>query len=197
VARTIFVSQMSHSQKQKILLVLLGLLPEALLDYSLIPLYPFMVRHLMPNEPESSIGFYSGLLASAFYMPLFIMNVVWGAASDRLGRKPILLAGMLVCLATTMVTGYTNNYTIVLACRFLAGIFGANSTVAKGMIGALDQESRAWYCLIKPGGFLSMGVFILLAALQGQYWVGCWLILQLIYPGYLDLINSCNSIHML
>lgn len=130
--------------KLKILILLAGLIPEAILEYTLIPLYPFMVRHLLPNETE--IGYYSGLLGSAFYLPLFIMNVVWGAASDRFGRKPILVAGIIVCFISTVGLGISESYGFTLACRFLAGLFGANSTVAKGMIGdiARDQRSRAW-----------------------------------------------------
>jgi hypothetical protein len=35
---------------------------------------------------------------------------------------------------------------VILLCRFIAGIFGANSTVAKGGLGELHQDvtGRAW-----------------------------------------------------
>lgn len=132
------------SSKLKILILLTGVIPEAILECSLIPLYPFIVRHLLPNEKE--VGYYAGLLGSAFYLPSFIMNIVWGAASDKFGRKPILISGLIAGLISTVGLGISESYTLTLACRFLAGIFGANSTVAKGMIGdiARDQRSRAW-----------------------------------------------------
>jgi MFS family permease len=142
-----FQAKMTADQaKERILLVLFGLLPEAIFDSTLIPLFPFIVRHLLPNEPESNVGYYTGILGSSFYMPLFIMNVVWGAASDRVGRKPILLIGMLVSMLTTLGLGLSLSFPLTLGCRVVAGLFGANSTIAKGMIGDIsrDQRARAW-----------------------------------------------------
>jgi MFS family permease len=132
------------STRAKILVLLTGLIPEAILESTLIPLYPFIVRFLMPNEID--VGHYAGLLGSAFYFPLFLMNLVWGAASDRFGRKPILLLGIFVSLPTTLLLGISDSYWLTLACRIIAGTFGANSTVAKGMIGdmARDSRVRAW-----------------------------------------------------
>jgi MFS family permease len=135
---------MKFDSKTKTLILLSGLIPEAILESTLIPLYPFMIRHLLPQEVE--IGHYAGLLGSAFYLPLFLMNLVWGAASDRIGRKPILLVGILVCFATSLILGFSESYYLTLCCRLVAGFFGANSTVAKGMIGDLarDTRTRAW-----------------------------------------------------
>ncbi|KAI8897545.1 major facilitator superfamily domain-containing protein [Globomyces pollinis-pini] len=132
--------------KFQVFVLLTSLIPEAILESTLIPLYPFMVRYLLPGEPESTIGVYTGYLGSAFYLPLFIMNLVWGALSDRYGRKPILMMGLIVLLITSILLGFSQTYGLTLACRFAAGLFGANSTVAKGMIGdiARDGRSRAW-----------------------------------------------------
>lgn len=130
--------------KIQIFILLSGLIPEALMDSTLTPLYPFMVRHLMPNEKE--IGYYAGILGSAFHFPSLVLNVVWGAASDRFGRKPILIVGIIVCGIATLGLGLSKSFSMTIACRFLAGMFGSNSIVAKGMIGhmARDQPSRAW-----------------------------------------------------
>jgi MFS family permease len=132
--------------KKKILILLFGLLAEAILESTLIPLFPFIVRHLKPDEDESLVGYYSGLLGSSFYLPLFIMNLVWGAASDKYGRKPILVIGLIATGLTTVGLGLSQSYKVTLLFRFLAGVFGANSTVSKGFIGdiARDQRTRAW-----------------------------------------------------
>jgi MFS family permease len=65
----------------KIFLLCFLLLPETVLDNTLGPLYPFIVRHLMPGERNE--GYYVGLLQSAYYFPLLVMNIIWGMASDR------------------------------------------------------------------------------------------------------------------
>ena len=126
--------------------LLFALLPEAILEGVLIPQYPYIVKFLLPNELEENIGHYVGILGSAFYLPLFVMNLFWGAASDKIGPKPILIAGLIVCLITTIGFGLAQNFWILVFLRFLSGIFGANSTVAKGMIGETfrNQDARAW-----------------------------------------------------
>ena len=73
------------SFKFQIYLLLGSILPEALLESMLLPLYPYIVRHLLPDS--SDVGYYTGVFSAAFYMPLFLMNIVWGSASDRIGRK--------------------------------------------------------------------------------------------------------------
>ena len=69
--------------KTQILYLLISIVPEALQDAMLIPLYPFMIRFYLPDIPESQVGSYTGLLISSFYFPLFLMNLVWGKISDK------------------------------------------------------------------------------------------------------------------
>lgn len=150
-------------QKRQIILLLVSIIPESILESTLIPLYPFIVRHLLPNEPESAIGYYTGMLGSAFYLPLFVMNLFWGSLSDRIGRKPVLVAGLVACLITTVATGISSSYSMVVACRFIAGCFGANSTVVKGAIGDLsarNQKLLAW-------GFTAYGSLFSMAGILG------------------------------
>nr|KAJ3423007.1 hypothetical protein HK105_004524 [Polyrhizophydium stewartii] len=169
----------SAYETRQTFLLLLAIVPEALLEATLIPLYPFMVRHLLPSEPN--IGYFVGLLGSAFYLPLFLMNLVWGAASDRYGRKvgpespldsrccvgglrgwrqPVLVAGLVVCLVTTIAIGFSRTFWLTVACRFVAGVFGANSTVAKGMLGdiARDDAARSWAYAMYGSIYGSVGI---------------------------------------
>ncbi|KAJ3291872.1 hypothetical protein HDU79_001979 [Rhizoclosmatium sp. JEL0117] len=132
-------------------LLLLSLLPEAITETMLRPLVPFMIRMLSKDldgdRLESEVGIRAGLFGGVFYMPLLVMNIVWGAASDSLGRKPILLMGLLFGGLTTIALGLnTSSFQLALVCRFLAGIFGGNSTVAKGALGEIhsDAKGRSW-----------------------------------------------------
>lgn len=116
--------ELDLTEKNQILILLLAIVPEAVLESTLIPLYPFLVRHLLPNIPENTVGYHVGLIGSAFYLPLFFMNLVWGATSDHIGRKPVLLMGLVACLLTTIAIGTASSYNVALACRFIAGLFG-------------------------------------------------------------------------
>jgi MFS family permease len=199
-------------KRQQILILLFALFPEAILESTLIPLYPFMVRHLL-DIPESQVGYYSGLLGSAFYMPLFLTNILWGGVSDRMGKKPVLLAGLFVCLGTTILIGLSSSFTIAVLCRFIAGVFGANSTVSKGMLGTMnpDQESRglaySWYGsvygisgIIGPilGGLLSNPAHLYPGWFSRDGFFGkCPYFLACLFPALLAICSIFSTIYLL
>lgn len=56
---------------------------------------PFMVKHFFPSLPMTELGYEAGLLGSAFSAGSLIGNVLWGVVSDRAGRRPTLLCGLL------------------------------------------------------------------------------------------------------
>ena len=167
--------------KKQIYLLLFGLFPEAFLEGIVIPLFPFMVRFLYPTAPETDIGFYTGMLGSAFYLPLFIMNLIWGAASDTYGRKPIIVLGIVITILTTSVLAFSQLFWITFMCRFVAGLFGSNSTVAKGMIGdvARDQKARAW-------GYALYGSVYGLSSMVGPLTGGLLANPAILYPNLFD-----------
>ncbi|KAJ3386178.1 hypothetical protein HDU84_001758 [Entophlyctis sp. JEL0112] len=162
-------------------LILLTVLPEALTETMLLPLVPFLIRHLSRDVPkdqlEAVIGGRSGIAGhlcfwflkvaktgvfnGMFHFPLLIMNIVWGTLSDVLGRKPILLLGVAVSGITTFALGINASYGVALLCRFVAGVFGANSAVAKGGLGEINtnEQSRSWaYAMV--GVLYGIGGFV-------------------------------------
>ena len=131
-------------KKTQILYLLLSFFPEYLLETMLNPLFPFMVKTYLRNT-ENNVGYYTGLIGSAFFTPLFIMNTFWGSAMDKVGPKLILLLGLLVCSCCSLGLGLATSFWVAFACRFIAGMFGANSTVTKGTLGEeSDPVQRAW-----------------------------------------------------
>jgi MFS family permease len=117
-------------------LILIAIAPEGILEAMLIPLFPYIASSF-----NSEDGIDSGLLTSAFYMPLFFMNIIWGITSDAYGRKYVLLAGLVVGLAAALIVSEAKTFTVVFCGRLLAGFFGSNSTVAKSMIGDIATSS--------------------------------------------------------
>jgi MFS family permease len=53
-----------------------------------------MVQNFYPDKPLSSLGVELGLLASSFNIGQFISSIIWGKLSDRIGRRPVLIAGL-------------------------------------------------------------------------------------------------------
>lgn len=128
--------------KLQVFLALLCVLPEAFADSLIIPYIYNMVKEFGVAEKEEDIGFYVGLLGSAFYLSLCITNIFWGHLSDKFGRKPILLCNIVGTCIGTLVFGGSQTFYIALLGRFIAGSCSANGTVAKGMIGDVIDESQ-------------------------------------------------------
>jgi MFS family permease len=56
---------------------------------------PFMVQYYFPLLSKAELGYYAGILGSAFSSGSLIGNIMWGIVSDRWGRRPALLLGLL------------------------------------------------------------------------------------------------------
>ncbi|KAB2848841.1 MAG: multidrug effflux MFS transporter [Hyphomicrobiaceae bacterium] len=67
-------------------------------------------------------------------IPVFIMasaigQLLFGAASDRYGRRPVLIVGLLCYLVGTLIGLMATSIAVVLLCRVLQGLGGACAVV--------------------------------------------------------------------
>ncbi|KAJ3198857.1 hypothetical protein HDU82_000959, partial [Entophlyctis luteolus] len=107
---------------------------------------------------------------SAYFLPTIVCAPIMGHMSDKYGRKPVLLTGLLGYGLGTFLLGLSTSFGMSVFALFLTGCFAGNTIVAKGMIGELakDEKSRAlgysWYGIVYGvcgvvgaimGGFLS------------------------------------------
>jgi MFS family permease len=74
-------------------------------------------------------------------------NIWWVPLSNILGRRPVLLAAMLILVLTTLWCGLATSYNSLLAARVLQGIGSAAAdTVAPALVGDvyfMDERGRA------------------------------------------------------
>src|SRR5258706_6801733 len=109
-----------------------------------LPLLPIYSRNF------GASGFMIGLIMASFSAMQFIFAPAWGRLSDRIGRRPVLLvstagaaASYAVFALGSALTGQTA-LIVVLVSRILAGICGANITVAQAYIADITHpENRS------------------------------------------------------
>ena len=80
-----------------------------------------MIRSFHITENDDQIGFYAGLVTSAFAFAEFSTGVFWGRLSDRIGRKPVLMAGLIGTLLSMLVFGFAPSLPMALLGRALGG----------------------------------------------------------------------------
>jgi len=85
-----------------------------------------------------------GALMSMFSLAQFIFAPLWGSASDRVGRRPILLIGLAGSVLGYTMFGFAASLVWLFAARILAGIAGATIPTAQAYIAdSTTPENRA------------------------------------------------------
>lgn len=104
----------------------------------IIPLLPFYA------ESFGASALTIGLLGTSFSLMQFLFSPVWGRWSDRIGRKPIILVGLMGSCLSYFVLALAGSIWTVFAARLLGGIAGANIPTAQAYIADITtQENRA------------------------------------------------------
>ncbi|ORY05975.1 MFS general substrate transporter [Basidiobolus meristosporus CBS 931.73] len=110
-------------------------------------LFPFMyrmVRWLKVGESEEDVGSYAGLVAASFAIAQFFSGVPWGWLSDRIGRKPVILMGLLGSTIGIIMFGLSQSYAMAIISRSIAGILNGNIGVIKSLLAEItDKTNRA------------------------------------------------------
>ncbi|TPX37689.1 hypothetical protein SmJEL517_g00556 [Synchytrium microbalum] len=107
----------------------------------LFPFVYFMVRDFGMTD-EKDIGFYVGFIASAFSLAQFLTSIWWGWLSDKIGRRPVLLIGLLGNALSVILFGTSNSLRWCILSRALCGFLNGNIGVAKCVMGEVTDSTN-------------------------------------------------------
>ena len=104
----------------------------------IIPLLPFYA------ESFGASAFAIGLLGTSFSLMQFLFSPIWGRWSDRIGRKPIILIGLLGSCLSYVTMALATSLALLFIARIVGGIAGANIPTAQAYIADITTpENRA------------------------------------------------------
>ncbi|PFH48539.1 hypothetical protein AMATHDRAFT_49462 [Amanita thiersii Skay4041] len=90
------------------------------------------------------VGYYAGLVESLYYAMEGMTILQWGRASDRVGRKPILLLGLFGTTLSMLSFGLSRTFWALITSRALCGLLNGNLSVMKSAMGEItDPTNRA------------------------------------------------------
>ncbi len=107
-----------------------------------------------------------GFLVTSFSLLQLLAVPVWGAVSDRYGRRPVLIVGLLGSAASYVLFALAGSYWALLVSRIVAGAMGATIGVAQAYIADVTAPERRAHAMGMLGAAFAMG-FILGPALGG------------------------------
>ena len=91
-----------------------------------LPLLPYLIERLLgAGVGGAQVSRHTGLLTGVYTLALFLFAPIWGRASDRLGRRNVLLVGLFGFGMTMLVSSFVESLVAVYAERILSGMFAA------------------------------------------------------------------------
>jgi multidrug resistance protein len=104
----------------------------------IIPLLPFYA------ESFGATALAVGQLGTSFSLMQFLFSPIWGRWSDRIGRKPIILVGLMGSCVSYLTLALAPSLTLLFVARLIGGIAGANIPTAQAYIADVTTpENRA------------------------------------------------------
>lgn len=97
--------------------------------FLILPVFSVWAQHL----PGGGDPFWSGLALGIYGLTQGILQIPFGAASDRFGRKPVIAFGLIVFAAGSALAALASSIEMVIAGRALQGA-GAVSAAVTAMI---------------------------------------------------------------
>jgi DHA1 family bicyclomycin/chloramphenicol resistance-like MFS transporter len=130
--------------------------------------------HATPGQTQGTV--------SAFIAGMALGQLFYGPASDRLGRRPPIIIGIVIFIAASVMCALAADIELLMAARFVQALGGcAGAVVARAIV--RDRFGPTETARMLSLMMLIMGVAPILAPLVGGYvatlwgWRGCFWVL--------------------
>lgn len=160
----------------------------------IIPVLPAMVGG------SGEVNFHLAMMLSLYSAASFFMSPVWGALSDKIGRRPILLIGLCGFGVSFLIFGISGGHLVwMYASRIIGGLFsGAVTACAVAYVADITTEENRTKGMGLVGmaiglGFIfgpPLGGVLSLISLQAPFYAASFLSFALLIVAYRLLRES-------
>lgn len=127
---------------------------------NLFPYIGFMVIDMGLAKDANSAGNYAGFIASAMMLGRFFSSYYWGKRADRIGRKPVLMTGLVAVITMSLSFGFSMNIWLALLSRFLLGLWNPTWGIAKTLVSELVAPKFTARAMGLTTGCWSLGLVV-------------------------------------
>ncbi|OOF94080.1 hypothetical protein ASPCADRAFT_397768 [Aspergillus carbonarius ITEM 5010] len=149
-----------RSSINQLLLLAVCRVAEPIAITSILPYAWSMIKDFHITTDQNA-AIYAGILVGAYAFSEAITSVFWGALSDRIGRRPVVLLGCCGTIVSLMMVGLAPTFWVALVGRILGGALNGNIAVIQTMVCELveDAENEPQAYAVMPF-FWSLGTII-------------------------------------
>jgi len=136
--------------------------------FLILPVFAVHARGLPGGDDAALVG----LALGVYGLAQAILHLPLGMASDRFGRKPVIVAGLLMFALGSFVAAYADTVWGVVVGRAIQGA-GAISAAITAFIADSTRESQRTKAMAMVGGSIGLTFALSLVAAPALYaWIG-------------------------
>jgi predicted MFS family arabinose efflux permease len=131
----------------------------------ILPILPYFAQRF------GATGFGFGALIGIYSAMQFIATLLLGRLSDRVGRRPVLLASILVGAVGHTMFAFAGSYSLLFLARMIAGFSGGNISVAQAYIADVTTPADRSRGMGLVGAAFGLGFIVgpALGGIAGHY----------------------------
>jgi MFS transporter, DHA1 family, multidrug resistance protein len=144
----------------------------------LLGIQPITTDLYLPALPALTEGFGASMAQgqhtlSALLLAFGLSQLVWGPLSDRFGRKPILVMGLILYTIAATGSAFAGTMSHLITWRIMQGL-AMGAVVMCGRALVRDLYTPVIGVTVMSKGLTGLGVFACLSAPLGGYLAGHW-----------------------
>lgn len=149
---------MQNTNKKRSLWIIVGITVLNAIGMTIVlPLFPFLLEKYVP---AASVALVMSVLVAVFAVCTFFAAPIFGALSDRYGRKPILLCSLLGSAIGYILLGVGGALWVLFLGRIIDGLTAGNQSALFAYISDSTEphERGKWFGYL--GGAIGLGFMI-------------------------------------
>jgi MFS family permease len=136
--------------------------------FLILPVFALYAKTLPGGEDHTMVGLALGM----YGLTQATLMIPFGMASDRIGRKPVIIVGLIIFALGSFVAAYADTLSGVILGRALQGA-GAISAAVTALLADLTREEKRTQAMAMIGSTIGLAFAFSLAAGPAFYkWIG-------------------------
>ncbi|KAH7027754.1 major facilitator superfamily domain-containing protein [Microdochium trichocladiopsis] len=107
---------------------------------SVFPYLPEMIASF--GVDKDAVAQWAGITSAAFSLAQSVTAVWWGRASDRFGRKPVILTGLMCTMLCFLAWGLSTSLTMAITIRAILGASNGNVGIIRTVVAEMVPEKE-------------------------------------------------------